>query len=492
MLLIHFVRESLLQKTNKGFLLEISPDSSLEDTGDPEFESPTYDGGLERTSLTDILGKRFAFEEEGEPAFQVAAENSESDLLIIMPYPVDNIEVEDVETQYVHNPANDGTDYGEEGVGSASWSGSMGSGEFINKTAIVFDKKLDAKPISLDSDILDNLMNKAGWDVDDKLFDAILASIRIVNFVDGDVLPNTFLMKRDTSKLKAPKRISTEAGIEKVAKFECTKPASEVALSLIDIVPLIDIKDINNIEWSSNAACWYEYANSPEKAAMAGVFAIVIAGLLAPETLGGSFLAYLTVLGTGMTIQDALCRVPVIIWAGATKRWKFAAANLVYLVVIIVFETLAKFKSARVGLKTAEITGIQAVTQSGKLELGASTLMKTLKSSGVPSMTAEKFAEVIKRSTGQGLKGWFIEDTKLAGELYEAIDRMDVWTVTKITLVGVVLQLASGLFGDSGAEALKTQIDAFLESEINFQALLEADAEMMEYAASIRKKYPER
>ena len=107
-------------------------------------------------------------------------------------------------------------------------------------------------------------------------------------------------------------------------------------------------------------------------------------------------------------------------------------------------------------------------------------------------MTAEKFAEVIKRSTGQGLKGWFIEDTKLAGELYEAIDRMDVWTVTKITLVGVVLQLASGLFGDSGAEALKTQIDAFLEGEINFQALLEADAEMMEYAASIRKKYPER
>ena len=498
-LIRQFIRESFLQSKNKSLILEISISDyeEAEDTGDPEFESPTYDGGIDRGRFETLLGKRFAFEDGGEPEFQVAAENIGTNAVIIMPYPVDNVDFEDVEEEILLNPTQPDpsggmTDY-IEGEGAAAMMTYVYEGEAVNRTAEKFKNKLGAEPLSADSPVIVSaLSRKDGWETDNILHSLLQRSVETTKWFGypNAILGNAFLMKRDMSKLRPPIRISTETGIKKVAEFKCAKEPPAVIASLMDVLTW-NLEAMSDIEWAENAACFYEYSNDVNKAMFAGVIAISLSLLLAPETLGASLLAPLAVAGTGMTIQDALCRVPVIIWAGVTNRWKFAAANLAYLVVIIAFESAAKFKSARSGLKTATITGADAVKQSGKLELGAATLMsRNLKNVNVPSMTAEKFSEVVSRASKNDLEGWFVSDEKLAGELYEAIDKMDFWTVTKITITGIVLQIATGMFGESAAEKLGVEIDSLLEGDLDFQKLLEADTELLAHAASIREKYP--
>ncbi len=454
--------------------------------GDAEYRQPY---ALDKS----IAGKRFSFTPGGEPEFQVVADNIDLKQLIVCSYPFDHVEILLPGDNEIFDPASGDTEYGEgEGAPAAAAYFEQEEGA-RNLTAEKFIKNLDAKELMSDSVVLKAaLEQKDGWIVDEILYGFVTRSIESANFFGNKSLGNVFLMARNPAKLNQPAVVSTETGLVKLANFECVDDALTVLDSLLDIATW-NTKAMSDIKWARNAACFYEYANSPEKAALAAGIALAIGAIFAPETLGASFFAALGVAGSGATVQDALCRVPVIIWACVTKRWKFAAANLVYLIIIIAFESLAKFKSAKSGLKAAQITGVDAVKQSGKLELGAATLMSHLKNAGVPTMSAEKFAEVVKRaSSGGKIEKWFIEDEKLAGELYEAIDKMQFWSVTKITIMGVILQLVTGMFGDAAADSIRTELDPLIEGEFSLDILMKSDKELLDYVTSLRLKYPER
>jgi hypothetical protein len=229
-------------------------------------------------SQESVLGKKFSFEDDGEPAFVVLAEKDSENggPKIIARY-----------SKFTGNFDQN----------VKALSGYRAIGENPN---------LELEDLGL----LNQVRNSSdGWKVSSFLkekLDAMFKSDEI------EIPIPIFIIDSDYSNFKKPVRVSTESGREKFSKFECTLKPAEAVKKLINYP--------NEDDFMESAACFYYYANSGETALLSAAVGAAI-GLM----FGG--IGAIPGLFGGLAIGDTILRLPPFVWALANKKWHFAAAN---------------------------------------------------------------------------------------------------------------------------------------------------------------------
>lgn len=249
--------------------------------------------------VDDFLGgMKFAFEESGPPAFVIFAENIGKGQSLIRRY-----------SQMPLTIFNSG-------LMSLSGPSKMGG------------------PVSPNRQTLDDALNGAnGWQVKQEL----KPELERLKSTPGEF----FIISKSYDNLKKPTKIATASGQEKFAKFECTLSVPETIKSLFSRP--------DSQEFMQAAACCYRYANGPESLVLAAGIGAAIgaavggagAGAATAEVGGagapiGVGAGALTGAGAGAASVDATLRLPVLLWAAWNKKWYFAAANLIIIILDLV------------------------------------------------------------------------------------------------------------------------------------------------------------
>jgi hypothetical protein len=248
---------------------------------------------MERSELSDInanhdntgplegnlVGKKFAFVDGGEPAFEVVADNPAKKIAIVRKYLSNQNRMPDFESD-IRN---------------------LDGFEQLNAEA----------HIQLISDAIDQT---GGWKSNPDILESILvySSRRVANY---------YIINRVLENLKKPILIATTSGQAKVEDFGCVIPYEKAA-------NYVAKSDPKSSEFALGAACFYEYANSPKYALLAGALGALIGGAIGlffggvgagPGAFTGATLA-----GGG---TDLYLRYPVMRWAAANEKYGFLAAN---------------------------------------------------------------------------------------------------------------------------------------------------------------------
>lgn len=229
-------------------------------------------------SQESVLGRKFSFEDEGEPAFIVLAEKdfASSGPKIIAKY-------------------------------------SRFTGPFdqkVKELAGFREIGENAESEIEDLGLLNQVRNESnGWTASPAL------KQKLDSMFESDTLAlpvPLFIISSDYSNFKKPVYASVERGREKFSKFECTlKP--EVAVKQLVSHPGED-------DFMEAAACFYSYANRGDTAVLSAAAGAAIGSLF-----GG--IGAIPGLFAGLAIGDTVLRLPPFIWALANKKWPFAAAN---------------------------------------------------------------------------------------------------------------------------------------------------------------------
>jgi hypothetical protein len=288
---------------------------------------------MERSELSDInanhdntgplkgnlVGKKFAFVDGGEPAFEVVADNSAKKIAIVRKYLSNENRMPAFESD-------------------------------IQKLAGV--EQLDAeKHIQFISAAIDQ---KDGWKSNPDILRTIIA-------YSYDKIADYYIIDRVLENLKKPILIATTSGQAKVEEFGCVisyeKAANYVAKS-----------DPKSSEFALGAACFYEYANSPKYALLANALGALIGGAIGAFFGGvgagpGAFTG--AILGGGGT--DLYLRYPVMRWAAANEKYGFLAANCL-LVAVNFIPAISELKFAK-GAAMRIAPRLMAMSPTTKLKI---------------------------------------------------------------------------------------------------------------------------
>jgi hypothetical protein len=234
--------------------------------------------------------------------------------------------------------------------------------------------------------VKDVTLNQRGWKGDKELVEMLAAELNAKigqissqkNSIIKDEsldpeLKDFYYMKRDVSKLKKPIALAFPENQEKAAQFQCVLPVDEV-LATVFGSPL----SVNTKEWALAAACFYSYANSIESyliCAGAGG-ALAAAGLAAPEaalaaTGLGALPAAITTAGgvigaAGIAAYscDVMLRSPILWWCAGNRKWEFFFANLAYIIICGVFESIGAYQGTRLVPNKWKIRLLSFITQT--------------------------------------------------------------------------------------------------------------------------------
>ena len=281
-----------------------------------------------------LLGNKFSFSEEGDPAFVVVAENISTGQSLISRY------------------------------------SQMSLNDFVSGIKTLSGPSESGAPETPSSDLLSKIsLEQDGWKVWEE-FKSNLANLRSQK---GDLV----LINKISRNFKAPSKISTKSGQEKFSKFECTLRVDEVAKNLFSWP--------NSQEFMMAAACSYSYANSWRALALSAAIGAIIggyaagtasaaAGAVATAPVGGEGAVpagALGVLGGAMTgagigaaSSDAALRLPPMLWALSNKNYIFAAANA-----IVIFLDLFTFGKGSAAAEAAKKTPILLKGVKGIVQL---------------------------------------------------------------------------------------------------------------------------
>jgi hypothetical protein len=249
--------------------------------------------------VDDFLGgRKFAFEEGGQPAFVIFAENIGRGESLIRRYSQMPLTIFNSGMMSLTGPSKTGG------------------------------------PVSPSRQMLDSVLKEeSGWRVEQSL----KPEFERLRSVPGEF----FIISKSYDNLKKPTKIATSSGQEKFAKFECTLSIPETVKNLFSRP--------DSQEFMQAAACCYRYANGPESLALAagigGAIGAAVggtgAGAVTAEIGGagapvGAVPGFFIGAGAGAASVDAMLRLPVLIWSAWNKKWPFAAANLVIIVLDLV------------------------------------------------------------------------------------------------------------------------------------------------------------
>ena len=288
-------------------------------------------------------------------------------------------------------------------------------------TALDFEQRLYAIPIMPSSPILSDILkgvppeesaegyvgdaNVKMWYVLPKDKDVLQSQSSATSNVENMIGNGYYLLDQDARFIE-PRKVYTSKFRQSVENFGCE-------LTFKKSCEIIKEYDVNSPEWALAAACFYEYANSLKYTA---------AGFLAGGGIGAALgalygaIAYKHPLAAipyagigfykggswGIVSADALLRFPVLMWSWKTKRKTFFWANLIYIILIIGFNSLANYSSTvvkaapGVALENA-VKAVQAVgnvtTVPGISSILKGTNWKTLLAELITTMASSIFAD---------------------------------------------------------------------------------------------------
>ena len=224
---------------------------------------------------------------------------------------------------------------------------------------------------------------------------------------------------------------------------------------------------------------------------MSGLVMGALAWLAASETGPFSFGAFIAAGSVGAASHDIVMRIPVIAWSAANGKTKFLAANVCYIIIVIIFESLAHFKEAKGILRAGEVVGVKNAA-SASSNIIAKKIAERLES--VPNMS-----RLAKDELGAIIDGIFshaydANDVKVSEKFFEnalsAAERLDFWTPTKLWIVGMALQFISAQFGESVAEQCRAELAEMANNDFNLDVLETSKSELMSDIDALSAKYP--
>jgi hypothetical protein len=437
-----FIRESIM--LSKHQLLKESDEMDVDDAAESNLK------------FGNVIDKRFSLTRDGEPAFTVIADNKDQSKIIIIPYPQDRQLLDD---------------------------------RGANLTQETLIDELNASRIPIRSSIIKAILNDAsGWTTSETHKAEISSNLKFCIDQGYEVFPDILIMSRDLDLLQRPKAASTRSAVEAGKKFECALQPREIVYSIFDIR---DLKKLREPEWLLNAACYYEYANSIKGALLSGLVMGALAWLATAETGPFSIGAFISAAGIGSTSHDIVMRVPVIAWAAANGKTKFLAANVAYIVLVLIFESLVHFKEVKGVLKAGEVIGVEnAASSSGNVI----AKMISSKLEGTPGMTRLAKNEFSKILDGIFSHAYDASDARVTEKFFAnavtAAQRLDFWTPMKLCIVGFCLQFVAFMFGDTAVAQFKSEFESLANADFDLNALESSKSELMSDINALSTKYP--
>ena len=441
-----FIREALL-----------SADGADKSTSSEELVD-AYKQNLLKYSLND---KRFSLTKDGEPKFTVIADNQAQSQVVIIPYPQERQVFDD-----------QGNNYTQE--------------DLINA--------LGAEKIPIKSPVIQAILSDTdGWLTSDARKSQIKDDFLRGKALDAKVFPNLLIMDRDPDLLKRPRSESTRSAIEASKKFECKLSAQKVVEHIFDMQ---DLTLLRSPEWREYAACYYEYASGIEGAALSGLVMGTLALMATSETGPFSFGAFIGAAGTGAASHDIVMRIPVIAWSLANGKTKFAAANIVYIAIVLIFESLFHYKEAKAILKAGEVVGVKNAASTSSNIIAKSNIAKSI----VAKFEKSGMTRLAKDELGKIIDGIFshtydAKDIKVSEQFFKnavtAAERLDFWTPTKLCIVGFALQLATYFLGSEAVDQCRSDIEALANGDFNIDFVEMSKSELFDDPeAGLNLKYP--
>jgi hypothetical protein len=310
------VSEKTLRSVVHRLLLEMRDEDNMERSELPDINTNYDNTGALAGSL---VGKKFAFVDGGEPAFEVVADNQTKKIAIIRKYLSNQNRMPDFQADV--------------------------------EKLVGFEQLNAESHIQLISDAIDQ---KGGWKSNSDILSSTLAysSGRIANYS---------IIDRTLENLKKPILIATTSGQAKVEDFGCLIPYEKAA-------NYVAKSDPKSAEFALGAACFYEYANSPKYALLANALGALIGGAIGAFFGGvgagpGAFTG--AILGGGGT--DLYLRYPAMRWAAANEKYGFLAANCL-LVAINFIPAIAELKFAQ-GAAMRIAPRLMAMSPTTKLKI---------------------------------------------------------------------------------------------------------------------------
>ena len=310
------VSEKTLRSVVHRLLLEMRDEDNMERSELPDINTNYDNTGALAGSL---VGKKFAFVDGGEPAFEVVADNPTKKIVIIRKYLSNENRMPDFQSD-------------------------------VEKLA-GFEQLNAEKHTQLISDAIDQ---KDGW----KSNPDILKSTLTYSY---GKIADYYIIDRVLENLKKPILIATTSGQAKVEEFGCVisyeKAANYIAKS-----------DPKSVEFALGAACFYEYANSPKYALLANALGAIIGGSI------GAFFGGIGAgpgAGTGAMLAgggtDLYLRYPVMRWAAANEKYGFLAANCL-LVAVNFIPAISELKFVQ-GAAMRIVPNLMAMSPTTKLKI---------------------------------------------------------------------------------------------------------------------------
>ncbi len=408
------------------------------------------DNKVAKLSERSLLGYRFSSTRNGEPEISIVGDNKQTGEVLAIPYPISGIDDDR----------------------------SRGATTPLEETLI---RKFRARMLPINDTLINSIKNQqSGWEYAPESDNFLVEQMSAADIQDLDFVPNYFLVPRKLGEiLKAPAVSTTRDAAERAARFECAD------LSVSELISTIMNKDVTDPEWALAAACFYDYANEPNWTA--GIAAGAVSALLASETGPGAIVAFFLGAGLGMTVGDVVYRIPVIYWAAANKKWKFLSANVVYMVILIIFESWVHFKESKILYTSARIAGNDAVIKAAPLLY--KKIIERLGPTGLLNVTDDALRSAAPKVAAEmleaGLRGK-LPDEELA-IAKRAAESLDFWTPIKIIVVQISLQIIAYLFGEEAKQACAAEVIDMTDSDSLTDYLTGSKSELKKF---IEEKYP--
>jgi hypothetical protein len=166
-----------------------------------------------------------------------------------------------------------------------------------------------------------------------------------------EYLRDYFIISRSSTFFdddNTPPKEYTDYFKKQLVEFEC-------ALSPEEVIKYVRMYEPTDPKYTLAGACFYSYANSISGAALSALTVGSITSVFATPAAG--VLAGLTALSA----HDIVFRFLVVKWAFENGHNNFAVANLVYIVINILFASVSAFKA----LKLTEVGGLISGMSSG-------------------------------------------------------------------------------------------------------------------------------
>jgi hypothetical protein len=422
-------------------------------------------------NIEDFAGKRLALESGGEPAVTVVADNGKH-IVVGLYISFINDASAGLEAEF-REDEEDGKDI------DKRYLRIMAASDEFNSRAP------DAEKLYTDSPEVKAIIERdPSWSVDDLMITLLTGAKSDAISFNRKELYGFFILPRNTKSLKKPALIATRKARVLARNFKCVLPMSDVFKITFSWLPGLKTVPVKDKMWAAAAACWYANANdiggtlaSGFVGAAAGALAGLLGGPLAPATASaGAWLG----MGLATSAHDIVNRIPVIIWAFNNEQYEFGAANVTWVFILIVFESLIHLKEFKAGFQAAEVF---------KTGMSKSAVLKALFDSPVvkskligPNSIRDAIIDTAIRLAA--------DDTAIPEKaLKEAILSGQFWGPVKNTLTEFILGFIVFYFGENAAaKARKPVMDALDDPDALTNALLRSDARFAEY---IEETYPD-